>query len=124
MGLFETGIDTFISLMFLITFGVIAYVILSGLRQWKKNNDSPVLSVAAAVVTKRTNVEHFHSDGGQGGVSSSSASTTYYVTFEVESGDRLEFRVKSKEYGLLAENDTGILTFQGTRYHGFVRNRN
>ena len=51
----------------------------------------------------------------------SSSSTYYYVTFEVESGDRLEYQVSGEEYGLLVEGDQGKLTFQGTRYKGFVR---
>ena len=50
-----------------------------------------------------------------------SASTTYYVTFQVESGDRMEFHVSGQEYGLLAEGDRGKVTFQGTRYLGFAR---
>jgi len=33
------------------------------------------------------------------------------------------FKVRSTEYGLLVENDIGKLTFQGTRYLGFERNR-
>lgn len=33
----------------------------------------------------------------------------------------MEFRVSDKEYGMLAENDIGRLTFQGTRYLGFER---
>lgn len=45
----------------------------------------------------------------------------YYVTFEVESGDRMEFSVYGKEYGMLAEGDEGKLTFQGSRYLGFER---
>ena len=45
----------------------------------------------------------------------------YYVTFQVESGDRMELSVRGKEYGLLAEGDYGRLTFQGTRYLGFQR---
>lgn len=52
-----------------------------------------------------------------------STSTTYYATFEVNSGDRLEFKVRDTEYGMLVENDTGMLTFQGTRYLGFERSR-
>jgi hypothetical protein len=44
-----------------------------------------------------------------------------YVTFEVESGDRMEFHVAGHEYGMLIEGDTGNLTFQGTRYLGFDR---
>jgi hypothetical protein len=43
------------------------------------------------------------------------------VTFEVESGDRMELHISAQEYGLLAEGDMGKLTFQGTRYHGFER---
>ena len=48
-------------------------------------------------------------------------STTYYVTFEFESTDRLELQVTGTEYGLLYEGDQGILTFQGTIYLGFDR---
>jgi hypothetical protein len=49
-------------------------------------------------------------------------STHYYVTFEVESGDRMELSLSGHEYGLLAEGDTGHLSFQGTRYLSFERN--
>lgn len=52
----------------------------------------------------------------------SHAQTTYFVTFELENKQRLEFRLKSKDYGLLAEGDIGTLTYQGTRYKGFTRN--
>lgn len=52
---------------------------------------------------------------------SHSTSTSYYVTFEVESGDRMELHVSGSEYGMLAEGDYGQLTFQGTRYLDFVR---
>ncbi len=51
-----------------------------------------------------------------------STSSTYYVTFEVASGDRMELHVAGHEYGLLAVGDIGILEFQGTRYLGFQRN--
>ena len=39
----------------------------------------------------------------------------------MENGERKEFHVSGKEYGLLAEGDSGKLTFQGTRYKGFER---
>ena len=48
--------------------------------------------------------------------------TTYYVTFQVESGDRMELTVDGSEYGMLVEGDIGKLSFQGTRYLGFQRN--
>ena len=44
------------------------------------------------------------------------------MTFEVESGDRMELHVDGSEYGMLVEGDYGMLSFQGTRYLGFVRN--
>jgi hypothetical protein len=53
----------------------------------------------------------------------SSSSTKYYVTFEFESGDRLELHVASNEYGYLVEGDMGKLTFQGTRYKNFERTK-
>lgn len=49
------------------------------------------------------------------------ASTDYFVTFEVESGERIEFKVSVTEYGILVEGDNGELAFQGTRYLGFTR---
>ena len=48
-------------------------------------------------------------------------STTYYITFEVESGDRFELQVPEYEYGLMIVGDTGELFFQGTRFLSFTR---
>ncbi|MBS7029426.1 MAG: DUF2500 domain-containing protein [Faecalibacterium prausnitzii] len=45
-----------------------------------------------------------------------------YVTFQVESGDRMELEVDGSDYGMLVEGDIGKLSFQGTRYLGFERN--
>ena len=103
-------------LMFFLVFGMIIMGIIKGISQWNKNNHSPRLTVDAMVVTKRTNVSHHHSNNH-----SSSSSTTYYVTFQVESGDRMEFHVDGYEYGMLVEGDKGRLSFQGTRYQGFER---
>ena len=47
--------------------------------------------------------------------------TTYYATFQVESGDRMELEVDGSDYGMLVEGDMGKLMFQGTRYLGFER---
>lgn len=108
-------------IMFLLVFGIIIFTFLKGIGQWNYNNKQPVLTVVARVVTKRANTSrhHHHHDNHV----HSSTSTSYYVTFEVESGDRMEFRVPGREYGMLAEGDLGKLTFQGTRYHSFERIR-
>ena len=95
---------------------------MKGISQWHKNNESPVLTVPARIVTKRTAVHQYTNGAGPDTVTNDT-STTYFATFEVESGDRIEFPVKGTEYGMLAEGDQGRLTFQGTRYLGFERDR-
>lgn len=108
---------------FIVVIGLIIVNIGKGIGQWKKNEDSPRLSVPASVKTKRTHVSrhtHHHTEPHHHHVSSS---TSYYVTFEFESGDRSEFKVSGSEFGQLAEGDFGKLTFQGTRYIGFDRVR-
>jgi hypothetical protein len=98
----------------------IGIVLVKGILQWFRNNGSPVLSVKARVVNLRMKVSGgMHTAGDN--LSASGASTYYYATFEAESGDRMEFAVGDEEYGLLAQGDTGSLTYQGTRYLGFQR---
>lgn len=108
--------------MFFIVFALILSVIVvsmvRGLRQWSRNNKAPRLTVPATVVAKRTNVTHHH--GGADRMQYHT-STTYYATFQVESGDRMELPMAGSEYGMLVEGDRGKLTFQGTRYLGFER---
>jgi hypothetical protein len=50
-------------------------------------------------------------------------STDYYVTFQLDSGERREFRVTGHAYGTLVEGAEGSLSAQGTRYWGFERGR-
>ena len=121
--------NTVFSIVFpLIFFGLMClfiFTLISNLRTWNKNNHSPRLSVPAAVVAKRTDISH--SDAANAGDLSgahgyrTSTYTSYYVTFQVESGDRMELRLGGREYGLLAEGDKGKLHFQGTRYLSFER---
>ena len=119
MMFFSSGLfEVFFVLIFVIVIGGILFMLISGITQWNKNNHSPRLTVGAVVITKRTNVSHHHHHGGAG---HSSSSTSYYVTFQVESGDRMELHVSGSEYGMLAEGARGFLTFQGTRYLGFER---
>ena len=106
------------SLVFLIVIVTMAVMLVKSLLTWNKNNHSPRLTVQASVVSKRASVSHHHHGGD---MPHHTTSTSYYATFEVESGDRMELRLSGSEYGLLAEGDQGKLTFQGTRYLGFVR---
>lgn len=104
------------SMVFVLVFGIIIFTLVRGIKQEHKNNNSPRLTVDAKVVSKRTNYHRSSNHHGTG-----MGHTTYYVTFEVQSGDRMELNVTGQEYGLLVEGDFGDLSFQGTRYLGFQR---
>ena len=122
---FGTGFTIFqimFTLVFVIVIGMFIVIAVKGISQWNKNNHSPRLTVPATIVAKRTNVSHHHRHNHGGtGMHHTTHSTTYYVTFQVESGDRLELLVAGHEFGMLIEGDRGMLTFQGTRYLGFER---
>lgn len=119
-GLMFSIVPLFIGATFIVIIGILITQTVKGARQWKKNNDSPVLTVDATVVAKRSDVSHHHHTGAND-MPYTSSSTTYYVTFQVASGDRMEFTVQGTEYGMLTEQDSGKLTFQGTRYLEFER---
>ncbi len=118
-------LDMIFPIMFLVVFCIIIASVVQGIATWHKNNNSPRLTVPAVVVAKRESVtQHQHPNAGDASGAhgfTMTTSTTYYVTFQVESGDRMEFHVSGSEYGMLAEGDTGRLTFQGTRYLSFER---
>ena len=101
------------ALIFCSVFIILAYGIITSITTWNKNNHSPRLNVSARVVAKRTEVSHHQHPN--------TSSTSYDVTFEADSGDRIEFSMSGSEYGMLIEGDAGTLNFQGTRYLGFER---
>ena len=113
-GMFEA----MFGIVFVLVIGVFVVTIVRGIGQWNKNNHSPRITVPVTIVSKRTHVSRHHHAGEH---HHSHTSTSYYVTFEVESGDRMELHMSGTEYGLLVEGDKGNLSFQGTRYLGFER---
>ena len=127
---FDSGFGIMFSIMrimvpviFVLVFGIIIVTMVRGICEWNKNNHSPKLSVPAKVVSRRTAVFRHHHHHHQGnGMHHTYTTTSYYATFQVESGDRIEFLVSGAEYGMLAEGDSGELTFQGSRYLKFQRN--
>ena len=122
-GMFDFMSNVF-PILFLIVFViVIGTFVATGVRSfsaWNKNNNSPRLTVPARVINKRTQVgyrrhrgtsDQYHTHGY----------TNYFVTFEVESGDRMELEVTGEESGLMIEGDQGLLTFQGNEFIVFKR---
>ena len=113
-GMFEV----MFGIVFFIIIGMFVFIIIQGIGEWNKNNHSPRITVPVIVVSKRADISHHSSAGDH---HHSHTSTSYYVTFQFGSGDRMEFHVSDREYGLLVEGDHGNLSFQGTRYLGFER---
>lgn len=112
-------------LVFCLVIGVFIYAIVNGVKEKRANDAAPVLTVEAVVKTKRMDTYRSSPtyDGEGHRTSSGTYHTTYYATFEVESGDRLELQVSDYEYGQLAEGDRGKLTFQRKRFLKFERER-
>lgn len=114
-----------IPLLVLAIFILFAVMLVKGAAQWSKNNNSPRLTVECVVVDKRTETTTQQTPvaGDASGAHGfqTITDTVRYVTFQVESGDRIEFTVSGSEYAQLAEGEQGKLTFQGTRYLGFER---
>lgn len=117
--------DVIFPIVFALVLGMIIFTLVQGIMTWHKNNQSPRLTVEATVVAKRVNVEHHHHHNAGDATGAHGhhtlTNTYYYVTFQVESGDRMEFHVSGSEYGMLVEGDKGKLMFQGTRYLSFDR---
>ncbi|MDN4524997.1 DUF2500 domain-containing protein [Fictibacillus fluitans] len=91
------GVGAFPFLIGAVTIFIIAAIVVSVIidtAKGNKNNQSP--PEKAMVVTKRTAVH----GGGE-----SRAYNRYYVTFQLENGERLEFKVSGEEFGMLVEGD-------------------
>lgn len=101
--------------MFVFIFGMIIMTFTKNIKQERKNDQSPRLTVPATVIAKRDQVSVHHHDHHR------HTSTRYFVTFQVDSGDRMELQLSGPEYGMLIEGDQGSLTFQGTRFLSFER---
>ncbi|TCP70210.1 DUF2500 domain-containing protein [Baia soyae] len=93
---------------FIIVFGgvIIFFISISirGLFRWIRNNHQPVQAINARVISRRAIKQYT------------------FIAFEGENGDRMEFRM-SRSKSVLVVGDTGVLTFQGTRFKGFQRTR-
>jgi hypothetical protein len=104
--------EGFVYFGFILFLGVFIFILSKNIKEWHKNNNSPRLTVNAMIVAKRRSSHHHHNGG---------TTHSYHVTFQFESGDRLEMRVPRGEFGVLVEGDRGNLTLQGTRYISFER---
>lgn len=97
-------------LVFAVIMGIVLWRLGTSLLEALRNNVAPQEWYTAELIGKRTHV------GG-----SEHSYTNYYLAFELENGERKEFRVKSSAYALSAEGDKGELSFKGSRFLDFKR---
>lgn len=114
----------FFGIVFCFVFGTIIYNLVKSAAEGRKNAASPRIVAPATLVAKRY-MHHrrggMYSADSMNTLHSASTYTTYFITFEFESGDRMEFAVPDEVFGLSVEGDRGRLTFQGTKYLDFTR---
>lgn len=120
-----SGFEGLFMIVSILISGIFILVLANSFRQWNKNNHSPHLIVDATIVSKRIDVTH-HRHTNAGDMTGAhgyhtTTSSTYYVTFQVETGDCIELCVDESVYDMFLEGDKGKLTFQGTRYLEFER---
>ncbi len=108
------------TLVFVLVIGLFIYAVVQAIARKQKNDASPRLTVLARVVSRRQEVTH-HARNMNDGVYHTSSTTRYFVTFQVESGDRMELELDGSDFGMIAEGDEGRLSFQGTRFLDFQR---
>lgn len=109
-----SGIPAMMGLILVAMVVLVVFRLFRGAQRFVENCAQPEREVAARVVGRRAQTE----GSGDGPVT-----TTYYATFEMGDGERLELRLPHREYGQLAEGDQGRLTHQGTWFRGFERTR-
>ena len=114
-GAFDTLFPIFFFIVFAMVIGTFVVVLGKSTARGIKNSAAPRLTTQARVVNRRENYRRHSRD--------MAGWTDYYVTFEVPSGDRMELEMSGEQYGLIAEGDQGQLTFQGTRFISFERDR-
>lgn len=100
-----TIVPIIIAAGFLFVFGTIIYSAVNT----AKDKTKPVIPVKAKIVNKRAHVWGDHSH------------TSYYATFELENGERMELAIPQDKSGYLVEGDTGTLSFQGNLFVSFER---
>lgn len=91
----------------------ILWIAVDSLVNAAREEKKPLVEQRATVIAKRQEVS--------GGVGSSGVNTSYYATFELEAGDRMELPIQGTDYGLMVEGDTGTLSSKGNNFKGFQR---
>ena len=98
-----------LAIIFVVSAGI---PFLKKMKEKKENSSKAIESKTAKVITKRNSSIM------------SSTPNVCFVLFEFEDGNRRELSMNLNVSAIIAENDIGILTFQGTKFINFERSIN
>ena len=104
----EVFLGTFLfgfAIVFIVIFGVVFY------KKWaedKNNSEKPIETKSVKVVAKR-NIMNNNPNVGS------------FILFEFNDGSRQELSINATTASMIAEKDTGMLTYQGTKFLKFER---
>ena len=91
-------------------------IILYQIMEFLRNESAPEISSPATLVDKNMrNRSNFDANV------ISNQSISYFLLFELENGERLEFMVGHGKYKLYVIGDTGILRYQRKRFNSLDR---
>ena len=107
----EAQVLLFLGFIILTVLVLAVWAGIHGIIRWHKNNRAPRLTLPVTAAEKR--IREFHGRYRD--------SAVYYVTFETESGERMELEVDEFLYDSISCGDIGTLTYQGTRFQGFEK---
>ena len=116
MGSMFTLFPILFMLVFVLVFGFILGGWGKAIAQSRKNAASPRVTASVTLVAKRYAIRGVGTEAHMNGMRN-----LYYLAFEFESGDRMEFSVPAEVYGVSVEGDRGKLCFQGTKFISFER---
>jgi len=95
----------------LIFFVILTLIILKAISTYVKNENSPVISTKAQLISKRRNT---NTQTDANGIMTTTE--TLILIFELDTGSEIKFFVGGRVYKAILENEGGTLTFQGTRF--------
>ena len=107
-----------IVIVIFLVIGVFIFNFARRIGEWFANNNAPKLTVKASIIDKRS-VTHHHHHSSQ--VSLQYHTHSYCFAFELSSGECVELCVPESDYSSFTVGDSGLVTFQGSRYFGFER---
>lgn len=102
-------------LLLTFSFGIIMNSISQNNAVHRHNKRQPILSEHSVIISKNS---RSHQQKNY-----SAIITLNYATFNIDNGERMVLKIPDNEFDLMLEGDTGSLTFQGSQFICFSRDK-